>query len=186
MKFRRFYAIFRKEGVHIVRDWRSLGLALAIPAMLLLLFGYALTLDVDKIPTAVYDQDRTPQSRELIAHFQGSRYFTISDLNATYSSMEKSINKSSIIVGMVIPRDFGRTILSNGAAKVQLILMARTRTPPLLRSATPALSWLRTRAKSATVRSRFEGRPRSSCPSMYACECCTTRSLNQRTSSSPG
>ena len=122
MKFRRFYAIFRKEGVHIVRDWRSLGLALAIPAMLLLLFGYALTLDVDKIPTAVYDQDRTPQSRELIAHFQGSRYFTITDLNSSYPSIEKNINKSKIIAGLVIPKDFGRTVLSSGAAQVQLIL----------------------------------------------------------------
>jgi ABC-2 type transport system permease protein len=122
MKFRRFYAIFRKEGVHIIRDWRSLALALAIPAMLLLLFGYALTLDVDNIPTAVYDQDRTPQSRDLIAHFQGSRYFHITDLNATYSSIEKSIMKSNVIVGLDIPKDIGRTILSNGAAEVQLIL----------------------------------------------------------------
>jgi ABC-2 type transport system permease protein len=122
MKFRRFYAIYRKEGLHIVRDWRSLALALAIPAMLLLLFGYALTLDVDKIPTAIYDQDRTPQSRDLIAHFQGSRYFNIVDLNATYSSIEKSINRSKIIVGMVIPKDFGRTIMSSETAKVQLIL----------------------------------------------------------------
>lgn len=122
MKFRRFYAIFRKEGLHIVRDWRSLALALAIPAMLLLLFGYALTLDVDKIPTAVYDQDRTPQSRALIAHFQGSRYFHILDLNATYSSIEKDVNKSRIIAGLVIPKNFGRAILSSGTAKVQLIL----------------------------------------------------------------
>ena len=122
MNFRRFYAIFRKEGLHIIRDWRSLALALAITAMLLLLFGYALTLDVDQIPTAVYDQDRTPQSRELIAHFQGSRYFKILDLNATYSSIEKSINKSNIIVGMVIPKDFGRTILSSETAQVQLLL----------------------------------------------------------------
>jgi len=122
MKFRRFYAIFRKEGVHIVRDWRSLALALAIPAMLLLLFGYALTLDVDKIPAAVYDQDRTPQSRDLIAHFQGSRYFNILDLNATYPSIERSINKSKILAALVIPKDFGRTVLSDGAAQVQLIL----------------------------------------------------------------
>jgi len=122
MKFRRFYAIFRKEGLHIVRDWRSLALALAIPAMLLLLFGYALTLDVDKIPTAIYDQDRTPQSRDLIGHFQGSRYFRIVDLNATYDSIEKSINKSQIIAGLVIPKDFGRSVLSNEAASVQLIL----------------------------------------------------------------
>ena len=55
MNLRRLKAVTRKELLHIVRDWRSLVLALAMPLLMLLLFGYALTLDVDRIPTYVYD-----------------------------------------------------------------------------------------------------------------------------------
>jgi ABC-2 type transport system permease protein len=122
VSFRRFVAIFRKEGLHIVRDWRSLGLALAIPAMLLLLFGYALTLDVDKIPTAVYDQDRTPQSRELIAHFQGSRYFRIISPDADYSTIQHDIWRSKVLFALVIPKYFGRDVMASREAQVQLLL----------------------------------------------------------------
>lgn len=66
MSFRRLKAVAKKELLHIVRDVRSLYLALALPLVMLLLFGYALTLDVDRILTYVYDQDHTPQSRELL------------------------------------------------------------------------------------------------------------------------
>ncbi len=73
----RTLAMARKEGLHIVRDRRSLLMALAVPVLMLLLFGYALTLDVDRVPTLIYDHDKSPQSRELIARFAGSRYFQI-------------------------------------------------------------------------------------------------------------
>ena len=66
MNLRRIGAMFRKEMHHIVRDSRSLGMALAVPLLLLLLFGYALSLDVDRIPTLVYDLNRTAMSRQLI------------------------------------------------------------------------------------------------------------------------
>ena len=52
-------------------------MALAVPVMMLLLYGYALSLDVDRVPTMIYDQDQTPASRELIRQFQGSRFFEI-------------------------------------------------------------------------------------------------------------
>ena len=48
-------------------------MALALPVLMLLLFGYALSLDVDRIPTMIYDQDQTAASRDLIRQFQGSR-----------------------------------------------------------------------------------------------------------------
>ena len=66
MNFRRTSAMARKELLHIVRDPRSLMLALTLPVLMLLLFGYALSLDVDQIPTMIYDATAAPQSRELI------------------------------------------------------------------------------------------------------------------------
>lgn len=122
MSWRRLKAIFRKEALHILRDWRSLMMALAIPIMLLLLFGYALTLDVDRIPTVIYDQDGTPQSRALIAKFEGSRYFEITVREGSYQKIDAGINRSTVLLGVVIPNDFGRALEQNREAQVQILL----------------------------------------------------------------
>ena len=84
MSFRRIRAVFVKELHHITRDSRSLLLALAMPVMMLLLYGYALSLDVDHIPALVYDQDGTSASRDLVRQFQGSRFFDIKGFAAGY------------------------------------------------------------------------------------------------------
>ncbi|MBE0584666.1 MAG: ABC transporter permease, partial [Desulfofustis sp.] len=55
MKIRRLSAIARKETLHLLRDWRSLVMALTIPLILVLLYGYALTLDLRLVPTIVWD-----------------------------------------------------------------------------------------------------------------------------------
>jgi ABC-2 type transport system permease protein len=122
MSFRRFRAIFHKEWLHIIRDYRSLIMALAVPVFLLGLFGYALTLDVDRIPTVVYDQDHSPQSRALIERFNGSRYFDIKEREGSYQLIDSGINRSKVLLGIVIPYDFSRKLNSNQEATVQLLL----------------------------------------------------------------
>ena len=77
MNYRRAWAIARKEFLHVFRDARSLGMAIAMPMLLMMLYGYALTLDVDNVPVIVWDQSQTPASREFISRFAGSRYFSI-------------------------------------------------------------------------------------------------------------
>ncbi len=77
MNYRRAWAIARKEFLHVLRDPRSLGMAIAMPMFLLLLYGSALTLDVDNVPLVVWDQSQTPASRRFISRFGGSRYFSI-------------------------------------------------------------------------------------------------------------
>ena len=74
---RRLWAIARKEALQLRRDTGSLLLAFLLPVLLLILFGYAITWDVDQIALAVVDQDRTAQSRELVARCQSSGYFRV-------------------------------------------------------------------------------------------------------------
>jgi ABC-2 type transport system permease protein len=122
MNWRRTKAIARKEMLHIYRDPRSLIAALAIPLVMLLLFGYALTLDVDRIPTLIYDADNSPESRELIDLFRGSRYFEVLGQPRSYTEIEDQINRSQCLLGVVIQSDFSTDLDAGQRAQVQLLL----------------------------------------------------------------
>lgn len=97
-----------KEVRHIVRDSRSLTMALGLPVLLLLLFGFALSLDVDRIPMLIYDQDRTPASRELISRFSASRYFQIRGVVEGYPAIEREIDRDAVLLALVIPHDYAK------------------------------------------------------------------------------
>ncbi len=122
MNMRRTWAVTRKELVHIVRDPRSLGMALALPMLLLVLFGYALSLDVDQIPAVVWDQDRTPESRALLGKFEGSRYFRILGRADRYADIERALERGDALAGLVIPLHFARRVLGGEPVAVQLLL----------------------------------------------------------------
>jgi ABC-2 type transport system permease protein len=121
MNLRRTRAVARKEFLHILRDGRSLVMALALPLLMILLFGYALTLDVDRVPTIIYDSDRTPESRELISRFQGSRYFHILGSVKDYDAISQKIDADECMLGLVIPQDFAGDLLSGHAPQIQLL-----------------------------------------------------------------
>ena len=118
----RLSAIARKETLHVLRDWRSLGLAIAIPMLLILLFGYALDLDVDDVPTVVWDQSRTPQSRELLAVFSGSPYFSLNGYCDTYRGLQRELDSGRAMIALVIPGDFAATINAGRSASIQVLV----------------------------------------------------------------
>ncbi|PWT97854.1 MAG: hypothetical protein C5B51_30570 [Terriglobia bacterium] len=122
MSYRRCKAVFVKELHHITRDARSLTMALAMPVMMLLLYGYALSLDVDHIQTLIYDQDGTEASRSLMRQFQGSRYFEVAGFVNDYRTIERGIDTNTVLLGIVIPRDFGRDLRSGHGATVQILV----------------------------------------------------------------
>jgi len=122
MNLRRTRAVARKESLHILRDPRSLAMALALPLLMILLFGYALTLDVDRIPTLVHDADQSPQSRELIDRFRGSRYFDVLGHGSGYPAIARGIDRDRVLLGLVIERGFSRDLLAGREAQVQMIL----------------------------------------------------------------
>jgi ABC-2 type transport system permease protein len=122
MSYRRLRAVFIKELHHITRDPLSLGMALAVPVMMLVLFGYALSLDVDQIPALIYDQSKTEASRDLIQQFQASRYFEIIGFVDGYAAIERGIDTGKALMGVVIPLDYSRNAGLGGSAPVQILL----------------------------------------------------------------
>jgi len=122
MSFRRLRAIARKEVLHIIRDPRSLASAIMTPLVMLLLFGFALSLDVDRIPTIVFDLDHTPQSQDLIRDFRGSRYFQIVEETQSYHPIEQAMDARRALLAVVIAPGYSRDLLTGSQAQVQLLL----------------------------------------------------------------
>jgi ABC-2 type transport system permease protein len=97
-------------------------MALAAPVMMLLLYGYALSLDVDRVRTLILDQDQTSVSRELARQFQGSRFFEVVGFAADHAEIERAIDRNRILMAVVIPRDYSESIRGGREAQVQILI----------------------------------------------------------------
>jgi ABC-2 type transport system permease protein len=137
MRLRHLGAVARKEWMHIRRDPRSLGMAFAIPMVLISLYGYALTLDVDNLRAIVSDQDRSPASREFLRAVTASGYFTIVAVTERPADVEVALDAGRAQVGLVLPRGLARDLDLGRAVPVQALLDGSDAT-----SATIALGYL--------------------------------------------
>lgn len=118
----RTWAVFRKEFIHIRRDPASLIQVILIPVVLLLINGYALNFDLKYTPLAVYDQDGSRISQDLVQRFKASRYFKIYRYVSDYQEISNLINTREIMAAVVIPYDFSKRLKSGQTVKVQLIV----------------------------------------------------------------
>jgi ABC-2 type transport system permease protein len=118
----RTLAIAQKEWLQIVRDKRSLVLSLGLPIAMLFLFGYALSMDVTQVKTAVYDQDRTPLSRSLIEKFSHTEYISIYKYVNSNKEIDSLLDKGQVILAVVIPPAFEKKYMSGKAVDVQLLV----------------------------------------------------------------
>ena len=119
---RKALAVYRKELRQILRDRRTLLILVFIPALFLLLYGYALNFDIRHIALAVDDRDGSAQSRSVISAFVNSGYF---DLIATVHSpdeIERLVNLNRARAVLVIPEGFAREMSSGRAGEVQVII----------------------------------------------------------------
>jgi ABC-2 type transport system permease protein len=122
MRWRRVVAIARKETLQIVRDPRSLMIALLLPLMQMALLGYGIKLDVDHIPLCVVDQDGNPQSQDLLKRFSASHYFDVQRVATTLAQVTRAIDDGSCKLAVVVPADFSRHLVDLGSATVQVLV----------------------------------------------------------------
>ncbi len=122
-KLKRIKAVAWKEFIQIKRDPRSLGLAIAIPIFMLLIFGYGLSLDIDHVRMLVWNQDSSSQiTRDFLLNFNNSKYFKIVGYTDNYRDITKKIDNGHIMMALIIPKDFSHFIESGKVAPLQLIV----------------------------------------------------------------
>lgn len=122
MKFLRIKAIAKKELIQIWRDPLSLAIALLMPVMQLFIYGYAITFDVNNITTIVYDQDRSSLSRELVAQFRESGYFSLIAYMDNYEDIDVYLDSGRAKVAITIPYDFSRKVRTRRSAPMEVII----------------------------------------------------------------
>ncbi|MBO0799731.1 MAG: ABC transporter permease, partial [Blastocatellia bacterium] len=120
---RRIFAQTRKELTQIVRDWRTLALALVLPLVLLLLMGTAISLTVSDLPIVVQDLDNSTASRQLIDAFRASLTFRIVSWPSD-KQPEEALRLNQAHAALIIPRRFGRDTARGIASPVQILIDA--------------------------------------------------------------
>ncbi len=118
----RIYRMLVKEFIQVLRDPRMKALIFVMPVIQLIMFGYAVTTDVDHIKTAVCDLDKSPQSRALIERFTASGYFTVVDNTDRPERLGELLDRGEVIMGIQINRGFAEDLKSGRQAAIQTIV----------------------------------------------------------------
>ena len=150
----RLFAVARKEKIQLRRDTRSLILAFLLPVLLVVLFGYAITWDVNDITTAVVDQDGSARSRELLDALQASGYFTVTARPERTADLTPLLDAGRVQVAIVVPPDFARDLGAGRTATLQALVDGSD-----ANTATIALGYLRAIVQEFSTAARVEGRP---------------------------
>jgi ABC-2 type transport system permease protein len=113
--------IIIKEFIQVRRDKRLFGIVFMAPILQLIFLGYAATMDVNTVHTAVFDQDKTVTSREFIRSFERSGYFSIDYYVHSYKEIVDLVNRGKVLDAIVIPTDFEKKVNTMQTAPLQVI-----------------------------------------------------------------
>ena len=118
---KRFIGFVIKEFHHIFRDRRSLLILFGMPVVQILLFGFAITNEINHVNISVLDKSRDEMTRQIISKIQSSGYFTIDDFIKDENSIESIFQKGKVKAVIVFEEDFGKNLVKNNRANVQII-----------------------------------------------------------------
>ncbi len=118
----RILSITKKEMREIIRDKRSLMIIFALPVFLLIMFGYAVTLDIDEIKLGVLDDDKSSLSRDFVSTINSSQYFTITQQIEKQSDINSLLDRGKIQCAVIIPSGFEKDVERKQKSQVQYLI----------------------------------------------------------------
>jgi ABC-2 type transport system permease protein len=119
---RRLLAVAWKELIQLRRDRMTFGMMVGVPLMQLLLFGYAINTDVRHMPTLVYDQDHSAESRDLITRLVNTGFYDVTGYVQDYAEITRTMRAGLAKVAIVIPPDMGKSLREGRGARAQLVI----------------------------------------------------------------
>ncbi len=122
MVYERVRHMIKKEFLQVLRNPKMRAIVLVMPLVQSMVFGYAVTTDVKQVPTAVYDQSETPESRELIARFLHSGYFSLQAVLTNEREMDAALDAGKVAAIIVLPADFAASVATGTTAPVQIVV----------------------------------------------------------------
>src|SRR5258708_2712705 len=133
---RRLYVIGWKELLQLRRDRLTMAMMAVLPLMQLLLFGFAVNTDVRHIPTVVFDQDGTAESRDFARALQTTGYFDIVGRARNYPEIDRAIRGGTAHAALVVPPHYASDLKIGRATRLQLVVDGTD--PQIVGSATSA------------------------------------------------
>ena len=115
----RLWAYARRETIELLRDPIRLAFAVVGPIILMVAMGYGISFDIENLQMAAFDQDDTPQSRQLLEGFSGSRYFSVQPAITSAVEAERRLRSGNTQIVVEVPPGFGRDLLSNRQPEVE-------------------------------------------------------------------
>ena len=157
----RLRAIFWKEFIQMRRDRATLRMMLGVPVMQLILFGYGITTDVRNLPTTVFDQSRSQQSRQFVDRLAATGNFRLGPAAHSYEEAIEQVNRGKARAAIVIPPDYARSVKRGRTTQVQVLVDATD--PTASQSAIGAAQLVGQRSNVALLSART-GIPRDAPP----------------------
>lgn len=118
---KRFLGFIRKEFYHIFRDQRSLFILFGMPIAQILLFGFAITNEINNVNIAILDHSKDATTKEIINKINASKYFSILQLIESESEIESIFKKGKVKAVINFEKDFGQKLIKDSQASVQII-----------------------------------------------------------------
>jgi ABC-2 type transport system permease protein len=164
----RLLAIARKELQQLRRDRLTLGMAVMLPLLQLLLFGWAINTDVRHIPTVVYDQDHSAASRDLARRLEVTGYYDLVGQVDGYDEIARALRSGAARVALVVPPRFGSDLVTGRKTTVQLVVDGSD--PQTVGSATNTASSLITTRATEVMLARLADRTGGVAPQAFTVE----------------
>ncbi|KAA6332689.1 Inner membrane transport permease [termite gut metagenome] len=118
---KQFAAFVKKEFYHIFRDKRTVLILLVMPIVQIILFGFAVTTEVNNVRVAVFDPSKDVSTQQITERFEASRYFTVTQILSNPQEINDVFKEGKANLVIVFAEGFDENLLSTGGASVQLI-----------------------------------------------------------------